>query len=133
MATDFLNLSANFSGGLVEIAALTTLIGSAAAEALVLGDRGGAGLAWAGMSAFGILSLVKGCVAGAVPDWLRATLGVRDSIVDGALGMRLDIRSKYKSSQDLARRDLGPAKGVAVMLSPVRQSLHKTTPRPSPS
>ncbi|KAK0647077.1 hypothetical protein B0T16DRAFT_353944 [Cercophora newfieldiana] len=118
---DSLNLSSHFSGGLVEIAALTTLIGSAAAEALVLGDRGGAGLAWAGMSAFGILSLAKGCLAGSAPDWLRSTLGVRDSIVDAALGMRLDIRSKYKSSQDLARRDLGPAKAVAVIIPPTAQ------------
>lgn len=121
-----LNLSSSFSGGLVEIAALTTLIGSSTATALVLGDRGGPGLAWAAMSAFGILSLVKGCVAGAAPDWLRATLGVRDSIVDAALGMRLDLRSKHRSSQDLARRDLGAAQGVAVVL-PRRQS-HSLTP-----
>lgn len=119
--SDVLNLSSRFSGGLVEIAALTTLIGSTTATALVLGDRGGGGLAWAGMSAFGILSLVKGCIAGAVPDWLRTTLGVRDSVVDAALGMRLDLRTKYKSSQDLARRDLGPAKGIAVVVPPAAQ------------
>ncbi|KAH8906786.1 hypothetical protein BR93DRAFT_632607 [Coniochaeta sp. PMI_546] len=111
-----LDLSSYFAGGMVEIAALTTLIGSSTAASLVLGNRGGAGLVWAAMSAFGILSIVKECIAGASPDWLRATLGVRDNVVDAALGLRLDLRSRYKSRQDLARRDLGRAEGIAVMV-----------------
>jgi hypothetical protein len=66
------------------------------------------------MSAFGTLSIIKGCIAGASPNWLRETLGVRSAITDAAIGLRLDLRSKYRSYQDLARKDLGKAVGVAV-------------------
>lgn len=113
-----------FTTGLVEIAALTTLIGSSTATSLVLGNRGGPGLPWAAMSAFGILSTVKGCVAGASPDWMRAALGVRDLLSDDALGIKLNLRSKYKSPQDLARRDLGRAGGLAVMVPSVRKKIY---------
>lgn len=63
--------------GLVEIAALTALIGSDTSASLVIGDKGAPGLAWAAMSTFGILSVIKSCIAGAAPDWLRETMGVR--------------------------------------------------------
>jgi hypothetical protein len=65
--------------GLVEIAALTALIGSATAESLTLGNKGAPGLAWAVFSTFGALSVVKVCVAGATPVWLRNSLGVRNT------------------------------------------------------
>jgi hypothetical protein len=51
--------SINLGNGLVEIAALTSLIGSAAAESLALGDKGPGGFAWAMMTIFGALSVVK--------------------------------------------------------------------------
>jgi hypothetical protein len=119
-----MDLPSDFSGGLVEITALTTLIGSSTAMSLVLGERGGVGLAVAAMSAFGILSIVKACIAGASPDWLRASLGVRDAISDAVLGVMLDLRSRYKSVQDLARRDLGRAGGVAVRVPAVGERIH---------
>jgi hypothetical protein len=97
--------------GLIEIAALTTLIGSSTAESMVLGDKAGPGVAWASMSALGSLSVIKGCIAGASPNWLRETLGVRSAISDAALGLKLDLRSRYRSNQDLARKNLGKALG----------------------
>jgi hypothetical protein len=65
-----------FGNVFVDIAVLTTVIGSSAAESLVLGDRGFGGLAWAAISAFGALFVIKACIAGACPSWLRETLGV---------------------------------------------------------
>jgi hypothetical protein len=98
--------------GLIEIAALTALIGSSTAESLTLGNRGAAGLAWAAMSTFGALSVVKGCIAGATPDWLRETLGVRNANTDSAVGLSLDLWSKYESREGIARKNLGEAVGV---------------------
>jgi hypothetical protein len=42
----------NLGNGLIEIAALTSLVGSAAAESLALGDKGPAGLVWATMTTY---------------------------------------------------------------------------------
>jgi hypothetical protein len=50
--------------GLVEIAALTALIGSVIVESLTLGNKGALELAWAASSTFGALLVVKACVAG---------------------------------------------------------------------
>jgi hypothetical protein len=108
----FTTSSLQVGTGLIEIAALTTLIGSSSAESLILGDRGGAGVAWASMSAFGSLSIVKGCIAGASPDWLRQTLGVRSPASDAATGLRHNLKSKSRSNQDLTRKGLGKAQGL---------------------
>lgn len=83
--------SFNIGSGLLEISALTTLIGSATGEALILGNRGAAGLAWASLSAFGSLSIVKGCVSGASSGWIREILLVRSKWSDMAVGMELDL------------------------------------------
>lgn len=79
--------------GLVEISALTTLIGSSAAASLVLGSRGPSGLAWATMSAFGMIAVVKACFCAATPGWLRETTGVRSSASDLAVGFQLNLGS----------------------------------------
>jgi hypothetical protein len=47
----------NFGNGLIEIVALTSLIGSTAAQSLAIGDKGPAGLAWATMTIFGAKAL----------------------------------------------------------------------------
>lgn len=86
--------SINFGGGLIEIAALTALIGSTTAESLVLGNRGAAGLLWGTMSIFGALSVIKACIAAATPGWLRETIGVRSKETDGALGIALTLDDK---------------------------------------
>lgn len=97
--------------GLVDLAALTTLIGSSIAESLVLGDRGFGGLPWAGISAFGMLSVLRGCITGATSGWLREILGVRNTISDGALGMSLLLQKDMRSDEK-ARRSLGNAAGI---------------------
>jgi len=46
----------NLGNGLIEVAALTSLVGSAAAQSLALGDKGPAGLVWATMTIFSAMS-----------------------------------------------------------------------------
>ncbi|KAB8596105.1 hypothetical protein FH972_025814 [Carpinus fangiana] len=86
-------LTGNFSlaSGLTEIAALTALLGSTTAEALILGNNGAAGLPWAFMSNFGAFSILKSCLAAATPDWLRDTVGVRTKPVDSSLGLGVNL------------------------------------------
>ncbi|KAF7294028.1 hypothetical protein MKEN_01448900 [Mycena kentingensis (nom. inval.)] len=84
-----------FSNNLVEIGALAALLGSSSAESLVLGNRGTAGVAWAASSSFCAVSVVKGCVAGAVPAWLREILGLRSEASDAAVGFELAVNSKF--------------------------------------
>ena len=94
--------SLNLGGGLIEIGALTALIGSTTAASLVLGNKGAAGLLWGTMSIFGALSVIRACVAAATPDWLRETLGVRNKETDAAIGLSLDLdsRSLQKKSRN---------------------------------
>ena len=79
------------SNGLIEIAALTALIGSTTTESLTLGNRGAAGLPWATISIFGSLSVVKACVAAATPAYLRETVGVISKPTDEAVGSTLSL------------------------------------------
>ena len=79
----------NFGNGFVELAMLTTLIGPAAAETLILGNHGAAGLAWATMSAFGTGRVISACLSGACAPWLREILGLRSKLIDSSLGMEL--------------------------------------------
>lgn len=102
--------------GLVEVSALTALIGSPTTEQLTLGDRGAAGLGWVGMSMFGSLSTLKSCVAAWTPSWLRETLGVRNPTTDAAMGLGLDLSSTYMDREDMARRNMKGALGVTCEL-----------------
>ena len=81
----------NFGNGLIEIAALTTLIGSSTAGDLVLGTRGAAGLVWASITAFGSSSVIKACASAASPGWLRQMLGLRMASSDKVVGMDLSL------------------------------------------
>jgi len=83
--------SINFGNNLIEIGALTTLIGSTIAETLVLGDRGAAGLVCGAISTFGASSIIKACISGASPGWLRALLGLRNNASDVAIGLELEL------------------------------------------
>ncbi len=95
--TDNLGLhSIAFGNSLIPVGALTTLIGSDIAEKLALGERGSAGLVWSVASAFGAPSVIKACISGASPGWLRTLLGVRSITSDRAIG--LDLRLARKSS-----------------------------------
>ncbi|KAF7508293.1 hypothetical protein GJ744_009438 [Endocarpon pusillum] len=101
--------SLNLGGGLIEIAALTALIGSTTAESLVLGNKGAAGLLWGTMSIFGSLSVIKACIAAATSDWLRETLGVRSREIDAAIGLYLDLDVKGQETQRRAANACGIA------------------------
>lgn len=94
--------TASLGNGLVEIAALTALIGSTTAESLILGSRGAAGLPWASLSAFGSLFLLKACIAAATPSWLRDTLGVRTPNCDAAVGLSLNLKRASKGTKSVA-------------------------------
>src|SRR5437868_2960995 len=110
----FTSMSMTLANGMVEIAALTTLIGSSTAEALSLGNKGASGLVWATMSTFGVYSVVKACVAASTPDWLRETIGVRNDIIDSVVGLNLDLKMNFRS-----RNRIGGAIGVSCAIKPV--------------
>ena len=102
----------NFGNGFVELAILTTLVGPAVAETLVLGNHGAAGLAWATMSAFGTGRVISACLSAACVPWLREIMGLRSKVTDSSLGMELSskvngnitniIRSRYAAEGPLA-------------------------------
>lgn len=103
------------SGGLVEISTVATLIGAPIAEALVHGLRGAGGLAWAPMSSFGLLHVIKACLAAAVPDWARESIGLRNQHVDDALGLVFPLRPTEAIKN---RVDLGDARAVLIDKTP---------------
>ncbi|KAL9610885.1 MAG: hypothetical protein Q9167_004426 [Letrouitia subvulpina] len=94
--------SLSFGGGLVDIAALTAIIGSTTAKSLVLGNRGAAGLVWGTMSFFGTLVVIKACIAAAIPGWLREIIGVKNEETDAALGSVLTLSDKSLQSRQRA-------------------------------
>jgi hypothetical protein len=96
------------AGGVLEIAALTALLGSSTAEALILGNRGASGIVWASLSIFGIYAVIKGCVGAATPNWLRETVGVRNDTIDHVIGSAFDLSKKNIR----ARIKLGSAVGI---------------------
>jgi hypothetical protein len=109
--------SFNIGNGFIEIAALTSLIGSTTAQALVLGNKGVAGLVWATMTIFGGMSVVRAGVAAVTPGSLRDSFGLRSADIDAAVGLGLDL--KRKRVRYRARGGL--AKGVECVVKPVRQ------------
>jgi hypothetical protein len=109
----------NLGNGLIEIAALTSLIGSAAAESLALGDKGPTGLVWATMTIFGAMSVVTLFTATATPGWLRDSVGVRSAKSDAVVGLSLDLNKSFKY------RGRGePAKAVECEIQIVGQVNH---------
>ena len=107
--------SFNLGGGLIEVAALTALIGSTTAESLILGNKGAAGLVWGTMSVFGALSITRACISAATPDWLRDTLGVRAKDIDAAIGLALRLDQKDRRGRARA----GGAVGLACKIETV--------------
>ena len=98
--------------GLVEIAALTTIIGGTTAESLILGSRGAAGLPWATMSCFGMPLVLRGCITASTPLWLREALGLSTGVSDSITGLR------SKKIATSTRPILGVAAGVGSSRSP---------------
>ena len=118
--------SLNLGGGLIELGAMTALIGSTTAASLVLGNKGAAGLLWGTMSIFGALSVIKACVAAATPDWLRETLGVRNKETDAAIGLSLDLDSKNLQKRSRGTGAVGVACKVGVR-GTVSENAHITS------
>ncbi|KAI1100413.1 hypothetical protein F4804DRAFT_47293 [Jackrogersella minutella] len=107
----------NVSSGLVEISTTATLIGAPIAEALVHGLKGSGGLAWAPMSSFGSVHVIKACLAAAVPDWARESIGLRNQHVDDALGLA-SLLNPAEATKN--RVDLGDAKAIIIDHTPPR-------------
>ena len=116
--------SFNLGGGLIEIAALTALIGSTTAESLILGNKGAAGLVWGTMSVFGALTIIRACIAAATPDWLRDTLGVRAKEIDAAVGLALRLDQKDRKG----RARVGGAVGLACKIETVSLRCRTSVP-----
>ena len=77
----------DIGNNLVDIAAVTTLIGATTAESLTLGSRGAAGMPWAAMSSFGSFYVVKACIAGSLPGWIREAIGINSSLCNSIIGV----------------------------------------------
>lgn len=109
-------MPADVGNGLIEIAALTAIIGSITAASLVLGSRGAADLPWAVMSTFGAFHVVTACVEAIVPGWLRDTLRVRSNETEFAVGRSFDLATRHLNS----RSRIGGALGIACERKPVK-------------
>ncbi|KAF8964209.1 hypothetical protein BDZ97DRAFT_917807 [Flammula alnicola] len=105
--------SFKIGNGLVEIGALTTLIGSTIAESLVLGNGGSSGLVWGTISAFGSPSVIRACISGASPGWLRAMLGLRSASSDAAVGLQSEF-SLYSEAARKVRINLDFPLGISL-------------------
>ena len=104
-------------GGLVEISAVSTIIGAPIAEALIHGLKAACGMAWAPMSCFGAIHVTKACLSASVPDRLRESMGLRNQFVDAAIGVMLRV-DQYKQAKN--RVDLGDARAIQVMSDTIR-------------
>lgn len=95
-----------FSSGLIQISGISTLFGGSAVEEQAIGFKAAAGFAWAPMSCFGILKIVRVCIAGAVSDYWRDILGLRNAIIDDAVGFTLwtDATKPQKPSSFIEKK-----------------------------
>jgi len=76
-----------FSSGLVQISGIASLLGGDGLSEMAIGLKAAPGLAWASISCFGILKVVRAFLAGSIPkDTWRDALGLRTGIADEALG-----------------------------------------------
>ncbi|RYP72168.1 hypothetical protein DL771_004402 [Monosporascus sp. 5C6A] len=107
-SSDLDSAQRTIAGGVIEITALTALLGSSTAESLVLGSRGASGVLWASMSIFGIYAVIRSSVGAATPNWLRETLGVRNPAIDESVGSSFDLSIPNID----ARIKLGAAIGI---------------------
>ncbi|KAF5355310.1 hypothetical protein D9758_006018 [Tetrapyrgos nigripes] len=120
----------NFGNGLVEIAALTTLIGSSTAGDLILGNRGAAGLVWGSISAFGSSSVIKACASAACPGWLRQMVGLRTLSSDKAMGMDLSLAPRSKMAKRMrGTMDESRLLGVSCLSDDPDVTLMKESPQ----
>jgi hypothetical protein len=92
-ATHILPLIAAFNIGndFIEIAALTSMIGSATAQGLALGNKGPAGLLWETMTIFGVMSVMRAAISTVTPGWSRDSLGLRSAETDSVVGLSVNL------------------------------------------
>lgn len=103
-------------GGLVEISAVSTIIGAPIAEALTHGLKAACGMVWGPMSCFGVIHVTKACLSASVPDLIRESMGLRNQFVDNAIGVMFDV-DRFKQAR--SRTDLGDA--LAIEVTPRRK------------
>ena len=105
----------NFGNAFVELSVLTTFISSSVAESLILGNEGAAGVAWAAMSAFGLMNVVKTCVGAASAGWLRTVIGARSENTDVAVGLEVASSQRGRGAMKVRRSygERGPS-GLSV-------------------
>jgi hypothetical protein len=113
---------------LIDFTALTTLIGSSAAESLILGNHGAAGMAWATMSAFGLAWVIRACISAASPGWLRETMGIRTPVSDKAIGMEL-FSNSFSRGVAKIRRNHG-TKGPSGLVIESSEAQHRVCFQP---
>lgn len=99
-------------GNLVEISAVSTIIGAPIAEALIHGLKAACGIVWAPMSCFGQIHVIKACLSASVPDYLRESMGLRNQFVDNALGVLLPV-NRFRRAR--SRIDFGDAGAIEVV------------------
>jgi hypothetical protein len=104
----------SLGNGIIEITALTALLGSSTAESLALGSRGACGLPWAALGVFGSLFLAKACISACTPAWLRDTIGVRNQSSDFSVGFSESLNRVKR-----VRKNAGEAVGVIVKICKV--------------
>ncbi|KAF7167149.1 hypothetical protein CNMCM5623_000556 [Aspergillus felis] len=99
-------------GNLVEISAVSTIIGAPIAEALTHGLKAACGIVWAPMSCFGQIHVIKACLSATVPDSLRESMGLRNQFVDNALGVLLPV-NRFRRAR--SRIDFGDAGAIEIV------------------
>ncbi|RHZ46498.1 uncharacterized protein CDV56_103754 [Aspergillus thermomutatus] len=99
-------------GNLVEISAVSTIIGAPIAEALIHGLKAACALVWAPMSCFGQIHVIKACLSASVPDSLRESMGLRNQFVDNALGVILPV-NRFRRAR--SRIDFGDAGAIEIV------------------
>ncbi|EEQ33790.1 uncharacterized protein MCYG_06609 [Microsporum canis CBS 113480] len=117
------SINLNIGGGIVEIAALTALIGATTGESLILGSRGAAGLPWAAMSLFGTPFLIRACISARTPTWLREMIGVKNAKCDTMVGMSSRIERVARS--DVTQKNIA---GISALVGLAREPLEYFDP-----
>ncbi|EDR02016.1 uncharacterized protein LACBIDRAFT_332786 [Laccaria bicolor S238N-H82] len=105
----------DFGNTWVGLWVFTAFISSSVAESLILGNEGGAGVAWAAMSAFGLMNIAKTCVGAASTGWLRTVIGARSENTDVAVGLEVSSGQRGRGAMRVRRSysERGPS-GLSV-------------------
>lgn len=116
--------SFSFGSSFIDFTALTNLIGSTAAESLILGNHGAGGVAWATTSAFGLALVIRACISGATPGWLRETIGIRTPVSETAVGMELSSDALYRVAAKARENNTSGPLGFTIEASEALHRVH---------